>query len=153
VADNFDEVMVEVKRRYELLLNAQVYKVENLPRQMSKAGIYLLSEQGRMLYVGRTNNLRKRLQYHTRNSHNQATLAFLLARRDTGKTKASYQKVGSRLDLLNDPCFRKAFDAARSRIRRMDVQFMEEDNPIKQALLELYVAIELKAEYNEFDTH
>lgn len=153
MTENFDQVMVDVKKQYEALLDAQVHKMEKLPQQMPKAGIYLLSEQGRALYVGRTNNLRKRLQYHTRNSHNQATLAFLLARRDTRKTKASYQKMGSRSDLLNDPFFRTAFDAARSRIKRMDVRFIEEENPIKQALLEIYVAFKVKAEYNDFDTH
>jgi len=35
----------------------------------------------------------------------------------------------------------------------MDVRFIEEENPIKQALLEIYVAFEVKAEYNDFDTH
>ena len=57
--------------------------------------IYLFSQDGCPLYVGRTNNLRKRLQHHTRNNHNQATFAFLLARHETGNLKASYQPNGS----------------------------------------------------------
>jgi hypothetical protein len=80
-------------------------------------------------------------------------LAFLLARRKTGKLKASYQKEGSRSDLLNDPIFRSAFDEARVRIKGMSVQFIEEGDPIKQALLEIYAAFQLKAEYNDFDNH
>ena len=84
---------------------------------MPLAGIYLLSEHGKALYVGRTNKLRNRLQYHTRNNHNQATFAFLLARKKTGKIKASYQKSGSREDILTQPDFRSAFDAARQRIK------------------------------------
>jgi len=73
---------------------------------MPSAGVYLLSEDGRALYVGRSNTLRKRLQGHTHNNHNQATFAFLLARRQTGNLTPSYQAKGSRQDLLNDPEFR-----------------------------------------------
>lgn len=135
------------------LLAAPTHTVRTLPKDMPSAGIHLFSEAGRPLYVGRTNNLRKRLQYHTRNNHNQATFAFLLARHKTGRLKASYPPRGSRKDLLTDPEFRAAFDAARKRICRMDVQFVEEADPIRQALLEVYAALEPRAEYNNFDNH
>jgi len=74
--------------------------------------------------------MRKRLQYHTRNNHNQATFAFLLIREQTGNKKAFYNKEGSRDDLLNQPAFHSVFDSARERIKKMDVQFIEELNPI-----------------------
>jgi hypothetical protein len=124
-----------------------------LPTQMPIAGVYLFSEKGNALYVGRTNNIRKRLQYHTRNNHNQATFAFLLARKETGNTKATYQPSGSREDLLTQSLFREAFDKARERIRNMDVQFVEETNPIRQALLEICAALQAGARYNDFDNH
>lgn len=151
--DNFDKVVTEVKNSFGALLSSQIHKMGLLPEKMPKKGIYFFSENGKALYVGRTNNLRNRLQYHTRNNHNQATLAFILARRETGRTNASYQKKGSRSDLLNDPAFRLAFDKARARIQKMDVQFIEEENAIKQALLEIYTAFQVKAEYNDFENH
>lgn len=31
--------------------------------------------------------------------------------------------------------------------------FVREDDPVKQALLEIYVSVVLKTSYNDFDTH
>ena len=120
---------------------------------MPEPGIYLISEGGERLYVGRTNRLRKRLQSHTRNNHNQATFAFLLARHETGNLKASYKRDGSRKDLLGNPHFRTAFDTARERIKKMTVQFVEEADPIKQTILEVFTAFETKAKFNDFENH
>jgi hypothetical protein len=54
---------------------------------------------------------------------------------------------------LNDPKFRAAFDEARARIKKMDVQFVEEPDPIKQTILEVFAAFESKAKFNDFNTH
>ena len=35
----------------------------------------------------------------------------------------------------------------------MDVRFVAEADPIRQALLEMYVALEMKTKYNDFDNH
>ena len=120
---------------------------------MPEAGIYVFSEHGKPLYVGRSNKLRMRLKYHTRNSHNQATFAFMLARQKTGKLRASYKPEGSRVALLSEPAFRAAFDAARNRINLMDVQFIEETDSVKQTILEVFTAFETGAEFNKFDNH
>lgn len=127
--------------------------MQALPAEIPAAGVYLFSEQGNALYVGRTNNLRKRLQFHTRNNYNQATFAFLLAREQTGNTKVAYQQSGSRKDLLTQSVFRTALDNALARIRSMNVQFVEESNPIRQALLEICAALQAEARYNDFDNH
>jgi len=151
--NEFAQAISDVDKKYSILLASPKHRMDNLPKDIPLAGIYLLSEHGKALYVGRTNKLRNRLQYHTRNNHNQATFAFLLAREKTGKTKASYQKTGSREDLLTQPDFRSAFDLARKRIKEMDVQFVEETDPIRQALLEIYAAMRVRARYNDFDNH
>jgi len=120
---------------------------------MLLVGVYIFSEDGHALYVGRTNNMRKRFQYHTRNNHNQAAFAFLLARAQTGNKKVTYKKEGSRDDLLSQSAFRSVFKSARERIKRMDVQFIEELNPIRQVLLEIFAFLQAKAKYNDFDNH
>ena len=58
----------------------------NLPPSMPKSGVYLFSEKGEHLYVGRSNDFRGRYGLHCRNSagHNAASFAFKLARRVTG---------------------------------------------------------------------
>jgi hypothetical protein len=35
----------------------------------------------------------------------------------------------------------------------MKVRYVQEDDPLRQALLEIYVAIATKAKRNDFDTH
>lgn len=129
--------------------------VASLPRAMPTRAVYLFSEGDNHLYVGRTNRLRPRLLEHGRRSsgHNSAPFAFLLAREATGKTTATYQTNGSRRGLEADPLFAAAFTAAKLRVRAMDIRFVEESDPMRQALLEMYVAVALQTPYNDFDTH
>jgi hypothetical protein len=56
------------------------------PCDMPKSGVYLFSEKGRHLYVGRSNTLRKRHGRHCcpGATYKQAAFAFLLAREATG---------------------------------------------------------------------
>ena len=66
-------------------------------------GSYLLTKGERHLYVGRSNNIRKRLQNHGRAgaTHVQAAFAFRLAREACGVSKATYKPVTAR-SLLAD---------------------------------------------------
>ena len=88
--------MADVERRYDALVHASPFKCAKTPISLAgKPGIYVFSESGKPLYVGRTDDLRKRLLSHRHRSHNTATFAFLLARYETGKRDASYQASGS----------------------------------------------------------
>ena len=128
-----------------------------LPLSICKRGVYLLTEADRHLYVGRSNQLRKRIGNHCRVSatENMAVFAFRLAREATGKTKAVYKRGsgGTRKELMLDPAFVQSFVKAKERIRSMQVRFVEEEDPVRQALLEVYVAVVLGTPYNDFDTH
>ena len=59
----------------------------------------------------------------------------------TGMKTASYQKKGSRKELQKDAIFGPAFIAAKARIGNMDVRFIQEEHPLRQALPEMYVSI------------
>jgi hypothetical protein len=115
----------------------------------------LFSQNGQHLYVGRTNNLRARLRGHCSDAsgHFSATFAFRIARQNSGRTKATYTSKGSRADLCNDEIFRPIFEDAKLQIANMDVRYVEEVDPVKQALLEVYVAIALGTRYNDFENH
>ncbi len=131
-------------------------KPSQLPKQMPKAGIYLLSENGQYLYVGRSNDIRDRIRKHTRPgaTHRTAAFAFRLARHATGQLIPSYKKgEGSREALMSNPSFLKAFDEAKARISVKDLHYVEEADPVRQCLLEVYVAVVLKAKHNDFDNH
>ena len=128
---------------------------QNLPKDAPAAGIYLFSEEGKHLYVGRTNTIRNRLQNHCRPSsgHNSATFAFRLAREITGETIATYTEQGSRSELENDPVFGPVFIAQKERVRNMNVRYVSEPDPMRQALLEMYVSVSLQTPHNDFDNH
>jgi hypothetical protein len=137
-----------------LLVQSPVHG-SDLPRDIPLRGIYLFSEADRHLYVGRSNRIRQRLQDHCRPSsgHNSATFAFRIARQATGILEATYSSKGSRAELEKDPSFAKAFADAKARVRGMDIRYVEEADPLRQAILEMYVALSLKTPYNDFDNH
>ena len=115
----------------------------------------MFSEGRQHLYVGRTNGIRRRLQNHCRISgtHDTATFAFRIARQATGQTKASYAKASSRDQLSKDPVFGPEFKRAKQRVNTMDIRFVEETDAVRQALLEIYVALALETTFNDFDNH
>ena len=138
------------------LLTMQPVTPESLPTKMFKKGVYLLSEGDNHLYVGRSNDIKKRIGRHCRPgaTHRMAAFAFRLAREATGNVKATYKKgEGSRSALMEDERFVAAFDASKSRIRKMSLRFVEEGDPVRQGLLEIYVAVVLNTPYNDFDNH
>ena len=123
------------------------------------SGIYLFSENGKPVYVGRSRNIRNRYNGHINSSPYSASFAFLLAREKTGMNEASYisgpktSGPKTRNELMEDCKFKKAFDEARQQIREMDFRYVEESDSIRQTLLEIYCAVKLDTEYNKFETH
>jgi hypothetical protein len=132
------------------LMNSPPAERSSIP---DKGGVYLFSDGPRHLYVGRAKNLRRRINGHSRPSSKDAPLAFKLAREQTNRRHATYKLQGSRAELLDDPLFYSAYSAAKGRIRNLSVRFIVEQDPVHQALLEIYVAIALETPYNDFDTH
>ena len=145
-----------LRPKLETLLTMPPVKPTHLPPRMPKAGVYVLSEAGRHLYVGRSNDIRGRIGRHSRPgaTHRMAAFAFRLAREATGNLRASYKKgEGSRAGLMENPVFVGAFTSAKARICRMELRYVEEADPVRQTLLEVYVAVVLDAKYNDFDNH
>jgi hypothetical protein len=140
---------------FEKLIAMQPVSVCALPKDMPQRGIYLFSEGDCHMYVGRTDRMRSRLQEHCRRSsgHNTAPFAFILARHATGQINASYRVNGSRTELEKDPIFRASFVAAKEQIGRMQVRFVAEYDPMRQALLEMYAAVALQTPHNSFANH
>ena len=148
--DQFKAYVESLPSRFDQLVAMPPTSIESRPRHLPKQCVYLFSESSFHLYVGRTNNLRQRLGNHSNPSskQNQAVLAFKLAEQQTGKKRG-----GSRRSMLDDPEFAEAFRQSKERVRRMDLRFVEETDQVRQALLEIYVAIALHTPYNDFETH
>ena len=148
----FAEFVDQLAPKYEQLMAMTPVRVDSLPTAMPRSGVYLFSEGDSHLYVGRTRRLRRRLIEHSHLRMFDAPFAFRLARQAIGKEKASYTKADSRSALLADPAFREARSAACERIRQMDIRFVEMEEPVAQALLEIYVAVVTGAPHNDFKT-
>lgn len=151
----FAAVVESLHPSFQRLVEMNPVLYAALPKQMPTAGIYLFSEGTRHLYVGRSRDIRGRLGRHCRPgaTYRMAAFAFRLAREATGRLKATYKKEGSRSALMEDLTFREAFEAAKVRIREMDLRFVEEIDPLRQTVLEVYVAVALETPYNDFETH
>jgi hypothetical protein len=151
----FAELVELLEPAFRRLIEMTPVSAERLPRDMPEQGIYLFSEGTKHLYVGRTDNIRRRIGNHCRASsqHNQATFAFRMARKDTGLLQAAYTTVGSRGQMVKDAVFGPAFVASKARIRSFDLRFVEEKDPTRQALLEIYAATVLETPYNDFANH
>jgi hypothetical protein len=142
---------------FEQLMEMPPFTYHSRPNSLTPTGgIYLFSENDRHLYVGRTNNVKRRLSDHcgAGSGHNAAPFAFILARKATGHTTPSYQKNGlTRKALMLDLMFCGAFEAAKERIALMHIRYVPVSDSVRQALLEVYMATVLQTEHNDFDNH
>lgn len=151
----FLECIASVHQKHLQLVSMEPVDRLSIPKDRKVSGVYLFSEGDLHFYVGRTTNLRQRLKNHcgVSSAHNQAVFAFKLARHTTNKMTASYAGDGTRKKLLEDPIFAKAFVDSKARVSCMKLRYVEEPDPLRQALLEIYAATLLKTEFNDFETH
>jgi hypothetical protein len=136
------EIGEALEPKYGALMAMAPVKYGSIQRPIPLRGIYLFSEGTKHLYVGRTNRLSQRLRGHCApsGSHFTATFAFRIARETTGMLNASYTKLGSRAELVKTLVFATGFTEAKRRVASMDLRFIEESDPTRQALLEIYTA-------------
>jgi hypothetical protein len=157
VDPSFSQYIEALHPLLERLTEMRPVTVATLPKDAPRQCIYLFSEAGRHLFLGRTSrqSLRQRLRQHSIDSaqHNQAVFAFKLAREATGHLEPGYTTKDSRAALAANPEFRQAFAQAKTRIRKMELRYVAEADPLRQTLLEIYVAVVLRTPYNDFDTH
>jgi hypothetical protein len=153
--EQFLAVIETLDLKFQQLLAMPPVRYSSLPRKLPSRAIYLFSESSLPLYVGRTNHLRERLRGHCipGSTHYSATFAFRIAREATGMNRATYAPAVSRPNLVTNPVFGHAFTDAKLRVTEMDIRFVEETDPVKQALLEIYAATVLSTPYNDFENH
>jgi hypothetical protein len=151
--NDFDKKLSEAKALHKKLMAMTPVTRDNLGT-CNYPGVYLFTEKRRHLYCGRTKRpLKVRLLEHSRPSVKDAPFAFRLARKATGNHTASYkQDEKSRKELMKNPVFVAAFRKQKERIAKMSIRYVQADDPVTQALLEIYTATMLKTPYNDFGT-
>ena len=152
MTEEFDQIIAEMPRLLSSLEAAELLgrnDLHNIPQR----GVYVLYEDGKPIYVGRSNRLRKRLLEHSRRSstHTSATFSFNLAKEEAAKRGIDTSR--SRNQLERDSIFNGLFTQAKERVSLMKIRMVQIENPVIQTLFEVYAALELKTPYNDFDSH
>ena len=152
---DLEELIERLKTSVVSVPELPYYTRLKLPVEAKQSGIYILTDRNRIQYVGRANCIRRRVQQHGRPSsgHNAASFAYLIAKKKYGVKKATYKAEGSRDDLMKNEIFEEHFKNAKRRIAKMKVQYIVENDPIAQAMLEIMVATNFKALHNDFENH
>lgn len=139
------------KGLYEKFNESEKVKKNNLP---TYSGIYVFYEKGEPIYVGRANNIRKRIQWHTRESSGSesASFAFNLAKKDF-IDKNEINKT--RKELMQIEEFIEIFRSHKLKLSNLEFKCIEIENDILQTMFEPYLAFKL-ATYpinNTFENH
>jgi hypothetical protein len=82
----FSEITEGLEPLFKQLLNMLPVQAGSLRKIMPIRGIYLFSEDGKHLYVGRSNNIKRRIGRHSRSgaTYRMAAFVFHLARQAAG---------------------------------------------------------------------
>jgi hypothetical protein len=153
LSEEFSAAVSTMPEKLERLLNVAPQCIRTGLHGTEKSGVYLFTEKGVHLYVGRTKNfLADRVRQHVSTAED-CPFAFRLAREETNNKQAIYKGDGTRKWLLANEAFKKSYGTAKLRIREMDVRWISEPDNLKQTLLEIYVAVTLKTPYNDLETH
>jgi hypothetical protein len=119
-------------------------------------GIYVLYENYKPVYVGRSNNIKKRLSGHSNQGSDRysATFAFRLAIKEYERIYVKSTKGIRRQVLEKDQEFAVEFTKAKSRVAGMGIKAIRIDDQISQTIFEVYAAVKLDTlEFNSFDNH
>jgi hypothetical protein len=165
-ARTWREVEDRLPNYLDQLQNSQVYGREPDRKPPPREhGVYLFTERGEHLYVGRCglteraekkgrgySNFRTRLAGHTRPSsaHNQATFAWRLAIEATGGEFGGSSM--SRTEVERNSKFMQAFIREKERVTTMDFRTVTITDNFESYVFEPYAALILDTRYNSWAT-
>ena len=151
--DAFDMAMQNTERLLDKLLQSEKIAISSVSLNFSQ-GVYAFFEGDKPVYIGRINNLKNRLAQHRRRSstHDQASFAFRIACEETKKLGLEFNS-SNRKELALHKDFSSYFYSAKERVAAMRVCAIETNDPVEQAIFEIYAAVKLRTEYNTFQTH
>jgi predicted GIY-YIG superfamily endonuclease len=149
---NFTDLVARMEPMLDELLRSEQTKVSDCKKMPEKPGVYLLSENGENLFVGRAKSLRKRMAQHGARSHYSASFALKLARKKTNRL-SNYKPENGAKTLMKDEGFKAAFLSMVARVKKMDAHHIVEPSDHLQYLFEMYASLQLNIPYCDFATH
>lgn len=138
----------------DLLIKSDLIPREKLSHVPDR-GIYVYYdiEDHLPIYVGRSDRMRTRLQEHSRPSsgHTSATFAYILAREKWDKIHEGDKRT--RKEIESDNEFSKIYTEKKNEVSLLKVRALSIEDPVEQALFEIYAAEELETRYNFWENH
>lgn len=151
----FEDIIKQMPILFKCLQQAPITDRADVQKQFPfKGGIYVLYENGKPMYVGRTKRqIAKRVLIHGRacSKHNAASFAFLLAKEQARQEGVNLSRT--RKELEDDEKFSAIFSRQKERISKMKVKSVQIADPETQAIFEIYASKMLETKYNDFNTH
>ena len=129
------------------LLACVPFFYSDLPSSLPTDVVYLFSDGDAPFYVGRSRKFRQRIGNHCNPSSavNQSSTAYKMACETVNYTPIPYAKGSSAKDnIVSIAGLADAFSEAKRRLSAMHIRYVEERDPVRQALLEIYCAVALK---------
>ena len=116
-------------------------------RKAPKAGVYVFYENGKPIYVGRSNNIPQRISSHGSASRHSATFALKLLRERLKGLKGTAKDI--------EENHGEEYRREKDRVRSMTFRAVAISNQLEQTLFEVYAILELDTldKFNDFDTH
>ena len=153
--ERFKKLSDRMPLRLQLLLEQPLIAIDDIGvTHVPQKGVYVLFEGNKPIYVGRSNRMKNRLKEHSQRSsdHYSATLAFRIAKQNTIALQ-NIERKQTNEQLMKNSDFVEEFEAAKDRIARTKIRFIEIEDQIEPALFEIYAHLTLNTKYNDFSTH
>ena len=147
----FQKIAAKMEPLLEKLQASPKLTLDQLKSIPDKGG-YVFYECDKPIYVGRSNNLGRRIREHSADSskNESATFALKLLRKQLGNPGGHSPKY-SRKKIVE--CFKDKFAEQRNRVRDMQFQVIPIECQRVQYVFEAYAIISLgTTEYNSFVT-
>ena len=153
-----DDVIKKMPRYLKQLEKCPLIKVDTSPEALGEklpanAGVYVFYENCKPKYAGRSDDLKTRIGNHKLpgSRPTEAACAVNIVKKHF-EEKYPDSKGSSTRELQEYSEFGELFDAAKKRVREMDVRVVEIKDPNEQVIFEVYAHIALNTPYNIFET-
>lgn len=149
---NFQDLASKMEIYLEQLVTVERDQIKKALKGLK--GVYIFFENDVPVYVGKTDNLARRLSEHARtgSKNNDANFAFKIAKLEWLEQNKLEAKI-TRKFLEELPEFGDTFKKAKSRVYSMKMKYVHIDDPYEQYLFEFYASLFFKTKYNDFRNH
>ena len=148
----FQKIVDQMEPLLRTLEKSDGFIIENGIGPLPEKGVYVFYEDGKPIYVGRSNRMRARIREHAAESsrHESATFAYKLLLDAIGEP-GGHSSSRTRKEI--QASYSQEYQRQRQRIRRMELRAVQIENQRVQSVFEIYAIIALGTfKYNAFHT-